>query len=69
MLTAEVWRRAWVQLVGQETAGSIGVVGIGATSGKAALKLDLKNVIWAENPGIEGFVDSIMTALLMTAPL
>lgn len=55
--------------MGQETAESIGVAGIGETSGKAALKLDLKNVIWAANPGIEGFVDSIMTALRMTTPL
>ncbi len=45
------------------------VAGIGSTSGNAALKLNLNNVIWAEDPGIDGFVDSIMTALKMTAPL
>jgi len=61
--------RAWVELVGQETAECIGVAGIGSTSGKAALKLDLRNVIWTEKPGLEGFADSIMTALKMATPL
>ena len=55
--------------MGQETAEGICVAGIGATSGKAALELNLTNVIWTENPGIEGFVKSIMTALLMSKPL
>ena len=58
-----------MHLVGQETAECIGVAGIGSTSGKAALDLDLKNVIWTERPGLEGFANSIMTALKMAAPL
>ena len=58
--------KAWVQLVGLERVQQMYVACIGSTSGEAALKLglDKDKVFWAESPGMEGFLASVMSAVV-----
>ncbi|KAJ3702572.1 hypothetical protein LUZ61_006277 [Rhynchospora tenuis] len=53
--------RAWVNLVNSEWDNSVAC--IGETTAAAAKKLGLKNIYYPKNPGMEGWVDSIIEAL------
>eukprot|EP00877_Chromochloris_zofingiensis_P009438 jgi/Chrzof1/4748/Cz14g24240.t1_UROS1[v5.2] len=55
--------KAWVSLVGLEAAQAKHSVCIGATSAKACKSAGLTKVLYPEDPGIEGWVASILQAL------
>ena len=55
--------RAWVKLAGAAGAQRVAVAGIGATSGKAAQSLGLREVSWPDEPGFEGFLECILQTL------
>ncbi|VVA98546.1 unnamed protein product [Arabis nemorensis] len=55
--------RAWINLIQNVEQWSNYVACIGETTASAAKRLGLKNVYYPEQPGIEGWVESIMEAL------
>eukprot|EP00268_Persea_americana_P016873 TRINITY_DN18025_c0_g1_i1.p1 TRINITY_DN18025_c0_g1~~TRINITY_DN18025_c0_g1_i1.p1 ORF type:complete len:286 (+),score=58.69 TRINITY_DN18025_c0_g1_i1:56-859(+) len=55
--------RAWVNLISRSESWDNSVACIGETTGLAAKSLGLKNVYYPENPGLEGWVSSILEAL------
>ncbi|XP_010268820.1 PREDICTED: uroporphyrinogen-III synthase, chloroplastic [Nelumbo nucifera] len=55
--------RAWVNLISRSGQWNNSVACIGETTALAAKKLGLKNVYHPTNPGLEGWVDSILEAL------
>ncbi|CAE6012383.1 unnamed protein product [Arabidopsis arenosa] len=55
--------RAWLNLIQNEEQWSNYVACIGETTASAAKRLGLKNVYYPEQPGLEGWVESIMEAL------
>ncbi|KAG6520406.1 hypothetical protein ZIOFF_017456 [Zingiber officinale] len=55
--------RAWVNFIPKAENWDNSVACIGETTGLAAKKLGLKNVYYPKNPGLEGWVDSILEAL------
>ncbi|CAL9203790.1 unnamed protein product, partial [Musa hybrid cultivar] len=55
--------RAWVKLIREPENWDNSVACIGETTGLAAKRLGLKNVYYPKNPGLEGWVDSILEAL------
>ncbi|CAA0809128.1 Uroporphyrinogen-III synthase- chloroplastic [Striga hermonthica] len=55
--------RAWVTLIPEPQRWDNAVACIGETTALAAKKLGLRNVYFPENPGIEGWVNSILEAL------
>ncbi|KAF3786898.1 Uroporphyrinogen-III synthase [Nymphaea thermarum] len=54
---------AWVRLISKSDSWDNSVACIGVTTALAAKKLGLKKVYHPENPGIEGWVESILEAL------
>ncbi|KAF7139878.1 hypothetical protein RHSIM_Rhsim06G0046600 [Rhododendron simsii] len=54
--------RAWVNLISDEHWGN-SVACIGGTTASAAKRLGLRNVYFPENPGLDGWLDSILEAL------
>ncbi|XP_043711242.1 uroporphyrinogen-III synthase, chloroplastic-like [Telopea speciosissima] len=55
--------RAWVNLISAPGKWNNSVACIGETTAVAAKSLGLKNVYYPTNPGLEGWVDSILEAL------
>ncbi|KAI3465400.1 hypothetical protein Pfo_022063 [Paulownia fortunei] len=55
--------RAWVSLIPEPQQWDNAVACIGETTALAAKKLGLRNVYFPANPGIEGWVNSILEAL------
>ena len=55
--------KAWVAHVGQARAEQMTIACIGSTSARAAEKLGLKNVVFAEQPGLDMFVQTICDAV------
>lgn len=55
--------KAWVSHVGQARAEQMTIACIGSTSARAAEKLGLKKVIFADQPGLEMFVQTICDAV------
>lgn len=55
--------RAWMNLIQNEKQWSNNVACIGETTASAARRLGFKKVYHPEQPGLEGWVDSIMEAL------
>ncbi|CAH8361458.1 unnamed protein product [Eruca vesicaria subsp. sativa] len=56
--------RAWKNLIQNEEQWSNNVACIGETTASAARRLGFKKVYHPENPGLEGWVESIMEALI-----
>ncbi|CAN6465758.1 unnamed protein product [Victoria cruziana] len=54
---------AWVRLISKSDSWNNSVACIGVTTALAAKKIGLKKVYYPENPGIEGWVESILEAL------
>ncbi|XP_004291136.1 PREDICTED: uroporphyrinogen-III synthase, chloroplastic-like [Fragaria vesca subsp. vesca] len=55
--------RAWVNLISESEQWNNSVACIGETTAKAARRLGLRNVYYPVQPGLEGWVDSIVEAL------
>nr|XP_029121454.1 uroporphyrinogen-III synthase, chloroplastic isoform X3 [Elaeis guineensis] len=55
--------RAWINIISKLEDWDNSVACIGETSALAAKRLGLKNVYYPTNPGLEGWVDSILEAL------
>ncbi|CAL8102228.1 unnamed protein product [Prunus armeniaca] len=55
--------RAWVNIISELEQWNNSVACIGETTAKAAKKLGLRNVYYPANPGLEGWVGSIIEAL------
>ncbi|KAL1543242.1 uroporphyrinogen-III synthase [Salvia divinorum] len=55
--------RAWVSLIPEEQQWDNAVACIGETTALVAKKLGMKNIFFPANPGIEGWIDSILEAL------
>ncbi|XP_052202078.1 uroporphyrinogen-III synthase, chloroplastic isoform X2 [Diospyros lotus] len=55
--------RAWVNLISESHVWSNSVACIGETTALAAKRLGLRNVYYPTNPGLEGWVDSILEAV------
>ncbi|CAF2049289.1 hypothetical protein HID58_035971 [Brassica napus] len=55
--------RAWMNLIQNEKQWSNNIACIGETTASAARRLGFKKVYHPEQPGLEGWVDSIMEAL------
>lgn len=55
--------KAWVEHVGQARAAEMTIACIGSTSARAAEKLGLKKVVFAEEPGLDTFVQTIVDAV------
>ncbi|XP_031737242.1 uroporphyrinogen-III synthase, chloroplastic isoform X2 [Cucumis sativus] len=55
--------RAWVNLISDPKEWDKSLACIGETTAAAANRLGLKNVYYPKNPGLEGWVDSILEAL------
>ncbi|KAK9671897.1 hypothetical protein RND81_12G062500 [Saponaria officinalis] len=55
--------RAWVEVIPSVEQWTNGVACIGETTGVAAKRLGLQNVYYPPNPGLEGWVSSILEAL------
>ncbi|KAK1263053.1 hypothetical protein QJS04_geneDACA017451 [Acorus gramineus] len=55
--------RAWINLISKSEDWDNSVACIGETTAMAAKRLGLKNVYYPVNPGLEGWVDSILEAL------
>lgn len=60
---ALLYGRAWVGLVGLEAAQKVPAACIGSTSARACEKIGLTRVTYAEDPGIPGWVDCILSTL------
>ncbi|XP_062024950.1 uroporphyrinogen-III synthase, chloroplastic isoform X2 [Rosa rugosa] len=54
---------AWVNLISESEQWNNSVACIGETTAKAARRLGLRNVYYPVQPGLEGWVDSIVEAL------
>lgn len=52
-----------MRLLGKEDASKAAIACIGSTSARAAEGLGLERIFYPEQPGLDGFVDSIMEAL------
>ncbi|XP_050363017.1 uroporphyrinogen-III synthase, chloroplastic [Argentina anserina] len=61
--------RAWVNLISESKEWNYSVACIGETTAKAAKRLGLRNVYYPVQPGLEGWVDSIVEALEANANL
>ncbi|KAA0060869.1 uroporphyrinogen-III synthase [Cucumis melo var. makuwa] len=61
--------RAWVNLIPDPKEWDKSLACIGETTAAAANKLGLKNVYYPKNPGLEGWVDSILEALRSEAQI
>ncbi|XP_042500766.1 uroporphyrinogen-III synthase, chloroplastic-like isoform X2 [Macadamia integrifolia] len=57
--------RAWMNLISAPGKWNNSVACIGETTALAAKSLGLKNVYYPTNPGLEGWVDSILEALIV----
>ncbi|XP_074279294.1 uroporphyrinogen-III synthase, chloroplastic [Silene latifolia] len=55
--------RAWVELIRSTEQWNNAVACIGETTGRAAKKWGLQNVYYPSNPGLEGWVGTILDAL------
>ncbi|KAG2663760.1 hypothetical protein I3760_16G048200 [Carya illinoinensis] len=55
--------RAWVKLISNSQSWNNSVACIGETTALAAKRLGLQNVYYPAQPGLEGWVDSILEAL------
>ncbi|KAL9232814.1 hypothetical protein vseg_007879 [Gypsophila vaccaria] len=55
--------RAWIEVIPSVEQWTNGVACIGETTGVAAKRLGLQNVYYPLNPGLEGWVSSILDAL------
>ncbi|KAG6434605.1 hypothetical protein SASPL_106243 [Salvia splendens] len=55
--------RAWVSLIPEDQQWDNAVACIGETTALVAKKLGMKNIFFPANPGIEGWIDSILEAL------
>ncbi|KAL6995559.1 uroporphyrinogen-III synthase [Sarracenia purpurea var. burkii] len=55
--------RAWVNLISESECWGNAIACIGETTALAARRLGLRNVYHPENPGLEGWLDSIREAL------
>ncbi|XP_022962039.1 uroporphyrinogen-III synthase, chloroplastic-like [Cucurbita moschata] len=55
--------RAWVNLISEPKEWEKSLACIGETTAAAAKRLGLKNIYYPKNPGLEGWVDSILEAL------
>ncbi|KAJ6709803.1 UROPORPHYRINOGEN-III SYNTHASE CHLOROPLASTIC [Salix koriyanagi] len=55
--------RAWVNLIPESEKWNNSVACIGETTGSAAKRLGFKKVYFPRQPGLEGWVDSILEAL------
>ncbi|XP_022144140.1 uroporphyrinogen-III synthase, chloroplastic [Momordica charantia] len=55
--------RAWVNLISEPNEWEKSLACIGETTAAAAERFGLKNVYYPKNPGLEGWVDSILEAL------
>ncbi|XP_042965644.1 uroporphyrinogen-III synthase, chloroplastic isoform X5 [Carya illinoinensis] len=55
--------RAWVKLISDSQSWNNSVACIGETTALAAKRLGLQNVYYPAQPGLEGWVDSILEAL------
>ncbi|XP_059637099.1 uroporphyrinogen-III synthase, chloroplastic isoform X2 [Cornus florida] len=55
--------RVWVNLISESEQWGNSVACIGETTALAAKRLGLRNVYYPTNPGLEGWVDSILEAL------
>ncbi|XP_021729626.1 uroporphyrinogen-III synthase, chloroplastic-like isoform X2 [Chenopodium quinoa] len=55
--------RAWVKVIPSEGQWNNAVACIGETTGLAAKNLGLENIYYPLNPGLDGWVDSIIDAL------
>ncbi|KAM7521040.1 hypothetical protein LguiB_020002 [Lonicera macranthoides] len=55
--------RAWVNLIPESQRWDNSVACIGETTALAAKRLGLRNVYYPRNPGLEGWVESILEAL------
>ncbi|XP_035541945.1 uroporphyrinogen-III synthase, chloroplastic isoform X3 [Juglans regia] len=55
--------RAWVKLISDSKSWNNSVACIGETTALSAKRLGLQNVYYPEQPGLEGWVDSILEAL------
>ncbi|XP_042045890.1 uroporphyrinogen-III synthase, chloroplastic-like [Salvia splendens] len=61
--------RAWVSLIPEEQQWDNAVACIGETTALVAKKLGMKNIFFPSNPGIEGWIDSILEALRVPKPV
>ncbi|KAK9804422.1 hypothetical protein WJX72_011920 [[Myrmecia] bisecta] len=59
--------KAWLKHAGDKFAKDMAIACIGSTSARAAEKLGFSRVFYPEQPGMEGFVTSIVEALQGTA--
>ncbi|KAK1433515.1 hypothetical protein QVD17_10426 [Tagetes erecta] len=57
--------RAWVNLLPEPINWSGSIACIGETTASAAKKLGLRNIYYPSNPSLQGWVDSILDALLV----
>ncbi|KAI7737499.1 hypothetical protein M8C21_020984 [Ambrosia artemisiifolia] len=57
--------RAWVDLLPEPDNWSGSIACIGETTASAARKLGLRNIYYPSNPSLQGWVDSILDALLV----
>ncbi|XP_026401533.1 uroporphyrinogen-III synthase, chloroplastic-like isoform X1 [Papaver somniferum] len=55
--------RAWVNLISEVESWDSAVACIGETTALAAKRLGLKNVYYSTNPGLDGWVGSVLEAL------
>ncbi|XVF74174.1 hypothetical protein PTKIN_Ptkin13bG0038900 [Pterospermum kingtungense] len=55
--------RGWVNLISEPNSWSNSIVCIGETTASAAKRLGLRNVYFPIQPGLDGWVDSILEAL------
>lgn len=53
----------WIKNFGEEVNWDLPAACIGSTSGIAARERGFRNVFWPENPGVEGWVESIGSAV------
>ncbi|XP_076912638.1 uroporphyrinogen-III synthase, chloroplastic-like [Bidens hawaiensis] len=56
--------RAWVNLLPEPDNWSGSIACIGETTASAARKLGLRNIYYPSNPSLQGWVDSVLDALL-----
>lgn len=61
--------RVWVNLISEVERSGNSVACIGETTALAAKRLGLRSVYYPKNPGLEGWVDSILEALRAHAQL
>lgn len=58
-----LWRRAWVQIVGEEATRGMSIACIGSTSARAAEKLGLQAIKYAEEPGVDTWAAVVQECL------